>query len=276
MDAKYLTINGCKIRYFDNERSGPVLFLSHGVGASFEFWEELVTLQDNSFRMIAWDLPGHGRSDFLNNKDYRLDLFAQYAWQLLDHLKVNHATLVGNSLGGAVSLRMLKQQEPRVDKLVLLNAAMIGNDAPQPFRLMTIPVLGEFMTRSSDMAYKQQIEAIFAKSYQVTDKMPAVIKRNVSRPGAQAAFLATIRQCTSLGGQSKSLVNESYQILSTMTKPTLFIHGTEDKVIPLSHSEDAHKFTPGSKLMIMQDCGHTPHVEKAHALLQALKEFVQT
>ncbi len=275
MDAKYLTINSCKIRYFDNEKSGPVLFLSHGVGASSEFWEELITLQDNAFRMIAWDYPGHGRSDFLNDKDYRLDVFAQYAWQLLDHLKINNATLIGNSLGGAVSLRMLKLKESRVDKLVLLNAAMLGNDAPRPFRLMTIPVLGEIMTKSADMAYKQQIAAIFAKSYQVTDKMPAVIKRNVSRPGAQAAFLATIRLCTSFGGQSKSLVNEAHQILSTIKKPTLFIHGKEDRVIPVSHSEQAHALTPNSKLMIMQDCGHTPHVEKPHALLQALKEFIR-
>jgi pimeloyl-ACP methyl ester carboxylesterase len=131
------------------------------------------------------------------------------------------------------------------------------------------------MTRSADMAYKQQIAAIFAKSYQADDKMPAVIKRNVAREGAQAAFLATIRQCTSFGGQSKSLVNESHQILSTIKKPTLFIHGREDRVIPVSHSENAHAFTPNSKLIIMEDCGHTPQVEKPHSLLKALKEFVQ-
>lgn len=275
MDAKYLTINGCKIRYVDNEKSGPVLFLSHGVGASLEFWEELITLKDNAFRMIAWDYPGHGRSDFLKDKEYRLDVFAQYAWQLLDHIKVNNATLIGNSLGGAVSLRMLKQQAPRVDKLVLLNSSTLGNDTPRPFSLMTIPFLGEFMTKSAQIGYKQQVEAIFSKSYQADDKMPAVIKRNVEREGAQAAFLATIRLCTSFVGQSKSLVNEAHQILSTIKKPTLFVHGTEDKVIPVSHSEQAHALTPNSKLIILEDCGHTPQVEKPHVVLQALKEFIQ-
>jgi pimeloyl-ACP methyl ester carboxylesterase len=274
MNAKYLTIDGCKIRYFDNEKSGgSVLFLSHGVGASLEFWEDIIAQQDNPFRMIAWDYPGHGLSDFLEDKNYRLDIYAQYAWQLLDYLKVNNVSLMGNSLGGAVSLRMHKQQAQRVDKLVLLNAATLGKEAPLPFRLMTIPVLGEFMTKSADMAFKQQVAAIFAKSYQLTDKMRDVIQRNVAREGAQAAFLANIRQFTTLGGLAKNLVDESRQILSTMTKPTLFIHGREDAVIPLSHSEQAHALTPDSKLIIMEDCGHTPHVEKAEELIKALNAF---
>lgn len=208
MNCQYLTIDGCKIRYIDNEKSGPVLLLSHGVGASLEFWEELITHQDNAFRMIAWDFPGHGLSEFLDHQEYRLDVFAQYAWQLLDHLKVYHVSLMGNSLGGAVSLRMLKQQAQRVDKLVLLNAALLGEDAPLPFRLMNIPFLGEFMTKSVEMAFKQQVEAIFAKSYVLTNKLSEVIQRNVAREGAQAAFLANIRNFTSLAGQVKHLVDE--------------------------------------------------------------------
>jgi len=275
MNCQYLTIDGCKIRYLDNEKSGPVLFLSHGVGASLEFWGALITRQDNPFRMIAWDFPGHGLSDFLDDKEYRLDVFAQYAWQLLDHLKVNHVSLMGNSLGGAVSLRMLKQQAQRVDKLVLLNAALLGQDAPLPFRLMNIPFLGECMTKSVDMAFKQQVEAIFAKSYVLTNKLSEVIQRNVTREGAQAAFLANIRQFTTLCGQVKPLVVESHQIMSSMTKPILFVHGSEDTVIPLSHSENAHHLVKHSELIVMENCGHSPHVEKVPELMQALNALLR-
>jgi 2-hydroxy-6-oxonona-2,4-dienedioate hydrolase len=270
MITKYFNINGCKIRYFDNEASGPTLFLSHGVGASLEFWEDLIAQSGNAFRMIAWDYPGHGLSDFLDNKDYRIDLYAQYAWQLLDHLNVNTASLMGNSLGGAVSITMLKQQAQRVEKLVLLNSAMLGKEIPMPFRLMRLPVLGELMTKSVDMAYQQQVKAIFAKSYVLTDNMKDVIQRNVAREGAQAAFLANIR---AIGRQAKNLVNESRQILSTITKPTLFIHGREDSVIPLHHSENAHAFTTGSTLIVLDDCGHTPHLEKPEEVMKALNAF---
>lgn len=273
MNAQYFTVDGSQIRYVDNENSGPVLLLLHGVGGSLELWDALINQPENPFRMIAWDFPGHGLSSFLDDKNYRLDLYAQRAWQLLDHLGVNHVTLVGNSLGGAVSLRMQQQQEPRVDKLVLLNAATIGKEAPMPFRLMTIPVLGEIMTKSVDVAFKQQVAAIFAKSYVLTDKMRDVIKRNVSREGAQAAFLANIRNFTSLAGLAKNLVDESLQIISTTTKPILYIHGREDSVIPLSHSENAHAMTVNSKLIVMEDCGHSPHVEKAEELIKALRAF---
>lgn len=273
MNTQYFNINGRKIRYFDNAASGPTLFLSHGVGASLEFWEDLITQSGNTFRMIAWDYPGHGLSDFLEDKDYRLDLYAQYAWQLLDHLNVSSASLMGNSLGGAVSLRMLKQQAQRVEKLVLLNSAMLGKDGPMPFRLMTIPVLGELMTKSKDAAFKQQVAAIFDKSYQLTDKMSDVIRRNVTREGAQAAFLANIRQFTTLGGLAKHLVEETQQILSTMTKPILFVHGRQDVVLPLKHSENAHQLVKHSKLIVLENCGHTPHVEKVEELLKALNDF---
>lgn len=273
MDTEHFTINGKRIRYYDNKKSGPVLLLSHGVGASLEFWEGLITQPDNSFRMIAWDFPGHGLSDFLDAKEYLIELYAQYAWQLLDHLDVNKASLMGNSLGCAVSLRMLQQQEQRVDKLVLLNAATLDRGAPMSFRLMTIPVLGEIMTKSSDMAFKEQVEAIFAKSYELTDRIKDVIKRNVTREGAQAAFLANIRQFTTLGGVDKSLVDESRQIISTMRKPTLYVHGREDRVIPLSHSENARALTANSKLIVIEDCGHSPHVEKPDEVFQALNDF---
>lgn len=275
MNAQYLNVGGSQIRYVDNENSGPVILLLHGVGASLEFWEELLNHPDNSFRMIAWDLPGHGLSDFVDDKNYRPDFFAQCAWQLLDHLRVNNTSLVGNSLGGAISLRMKQQQGQRVDKLVLLNAAMLGKEAPMPFRLMNIPILGEILTASVDMAFKQQVEAVFAKSYVLTDTLRDVIERNVSRKGAQAAFLANIRQLTSLAGQAKSQIDESLKIVSTMNKPTLFIHGREDSVIPLSHSEKAHALTSNSKLIIMEDCGHSPHVEKPDEIFQALKTFLQ-
>lgn len=273
MNTETLTINGKTIRFLDNKKPGPVLLLSHGVGASLEFWESIITHQDNPFRMIAWDYPGHGLSDYLEDNNYRLNIFAEYAWQLLEHLSISNVTLVGNSLGCAVSLRMLQQQEQRVDKLVLLNAATLGKEAPLPFRLMNIPIFGEFMTKSVDMAFKQQVAAIFAKPYSLTDKLSEVIKRNVSREGAQSAFLANIRNFTSLAGQATKLVDESVNIVATTQKPILYIHGLDDSVIPSLHSVNAHKISPNSQLLLLDSCGHSPHVEKPQEVIKALSDF---
>jgi pimeloyl-ACP methyl ester carboxylesterase len=71
------------------------------------------------------------------------------------------------------------------------------------------------------------------------------------------------------------LVVESKQILSAMTKPILFVHGSEDSVIPLSHSENAHQLVKHSELMVLENCGHSPHVEKVPELIQALNVFLQ-
>jgi pimeloyl-ACP methyl ester carboxylesterase len=270
---QYLTIQGCKIRYRDTGGAGPAVLLTHGIGASLETWEAMLAEVDESVRWISWDVPGHGLSDF-ERRYSDLATLAEAGWQLLDALDVERAVLVGNSMGGAISVRMAQSQPERAIKLGLLNAATMGKQAPIAFQLMNIPVLGELMTKPGKMAVAQQIEAIFYHSDAISERSREIITRNVMRPGANKAFLAILRKMTGLGGQDKVLVAQTLGILSSTQLPVLYIHGRHDAVIPLVHSEQAHQRTANSTLLILEACGHTPQLEQPQAVAKALVEFI--
>lgn len=268
----YIEVNKTAIRYQDSGGNGDVVLLTHGIGASLEFWSEQMKGMAAQYRIIVWDVPGHGLSG-LGKRPYKIDDFAQFAWDFLDTLKIKRVNLAGNSMGAAISIQMYGLQPDRVNKIALLNSATLGRDAPLPFKLMCLPLLGGFMAQPNQMAIDQQINAIFLDPVTVSAKLKAVIKRNVMRDGAQQTFLSTLRALTNIRGQKQYFVNKAKSILSSVKVPVLFIHGRQDKVIPCRHSEEVQKITPNSRLEIIEKCGHTPQVEMSDIINQLLRTF---
>lgn len=261
------------MRYRDSGAAGPVVLLVHGIGGSLELWSGQFASVNQGMRLIALDLPGHGLSGF-GEKPFAAKTFATFLWKFVDALGLNQVHLVGNSLGGAIGLQMQAQQPARVQSMLLAAAANLGRECPMPFRLMTLPLLGALMSRAGPMAVTQQIQAIFGPSFVVTDGLRKTIERNVMRPGAQAAFLATVRRLSDLGGQRTSLVADAHAALASVSVPVLMLHGRQDSVIPFAHSEHAHTLAPTSQLQLVDDCGHTPQLERADIFNTALRTLV--
>jgi pimeloyl-ACP methyl ester carboxylesterase len=177
-------------------------------------------------------------------------------------------------MGGAICLQMLALQPARVNTVLLAAAATLGREGPLPFRLMTLPLLGPLMSRAGPMAVTQQLQAIFEPSFVIPDEVRQTVERNVMRPGAQAAFLSTLRQMSDLGGQRADLVREAQAALRSATQPVLLLHGRQDRVIPFAHSQNAHQLAPASRLQLVDNCGHTPQLEQPAVFNTALQDLV--
>jgi 2-hydroxy-6-oxonona-2,4-dienedioate hydrolase len=273
LEDLYTSVQGNTIRYRDTGGEKPVLLLTHGIGSSLETWEAQADSLAGHFRIISWDLPGHGLSDIPHDA-FGIETYARIAWHFLDALKIDQAAVGGNSMGGGISIHMTGLHPERVSKVVLLNAAGLGKDIPFPFRLMLLPILGKLISRPGQMSIDNQIKAIFYKQDKVTEKAKAIIARNVMREGAQDAFVATLKNIATVSGQRESLYSKSFAILSATKKPILFIHGRHDVVIPLAHSQHAQAMAPNSKLIILEDCGHTPQIEEPAEVNKLLTEFL--
>lgn len=273
MGDQFAHIDGTRIRYRDSGGAGPAVLMTHGIGESLEFWHRQMETLGSSLRLIAWDLPGHGLSD---ERADAMDLEGQaaVAWRLMDHLGVDRAHLVGNSLGAAMSLRMAAQVPGRAASLLLANSAALGAEVFGAFRLMTLPLLGELMNKPGPTAVAQQIKAIVRRTDAITPEVRAAIERNVRRPGGGRHFLALLRGLSSLRGQRSTVWQRSHDILRQLPSvPLLFVHGEHDVVLPVDHSRRAHAMARGSELVVLDDCGHTPQLEKPelfNRLLQGL------
>lgn len=250
-----------KVRCVDTGGPGPAVLLTHGIGESLEFWHPQIDALGKSMRLVAWDMPGHGESD-IPAATLDLQAVARSAWLLLDRLGIDAAHLVGNSLGAAVSLRMADQNAARAQSLLLANSATLGPDVFGAFKVMTLPLLGELMNKPSAKGVEMQIKAIVHRAHAITPRVRSAIERNIHRPGGAAYFLSTLRLMTGLRGQREEVWQASHQMLSRLKTPTMVLHGRQDAVLPVKHSERAHALVTGSKLEIWDDCGHTPQLEQ--------------
>ncbi|MGB0381018.1 MAG: alpha/beta fold hydrolase [Luminiphilus sp.] len=121
------TDRGLKIHYTDHPPSarekGAVVFI-HGSGPGASGWsnfkQNVSAFQDAGFRCIVYDQWGYGLTDKPQDIDHTLDFFVEGLLALLDGIKLPAATLVGNSLGGAVALGTALDHPERVDKLILM------------------------------------------------------------------------------------------------------------------------------------------------------------
>jgi pimeloyl-ACP methyl ester carboxylesterase len=269
-----VNVGGVEIRVRDSGGPGLPVLMTHGIGGSLELWDRQFDAVAPGLRLLAWDLPSHGLSEAAEG-DTDLEGIARTAWQMLDTLGVGPAILVGNSLGGAVSLRMAAQAPARVRGLLLAASACLGRETMLPFRLMTLPVLGELMTRPGPVAVQQQIRAIVHDTAAITPDLQAVIERNVGRPGGAGHFLRLLRGLTNLRGQRAAVLARSRGILTGLRMPVCFVHGELDTVLPAAHSRAAHALVPGADLAVLEGCGHTPQLEQPQRFAALLDGVIQ-
>jgi pimeloyl-ACP methyl ester carboxylesterase len=152
---------------------------------------------------------------------------------------------------------------------------MTGPEVFLPFRLMTLPLLGEIMTRPGKLSVEQQLAALFHDPAVATNDLRRVVCRNVHKAGAAQTLLATLRKTLRVGGVRKSYWLRSRELLRSSTCPILFIHGKQDVVLPFQHSIDGSSLAPRSKVQLIEGCGHTPQVERPEAFNAALAAFVR-
>lgn len=111
---------GPLLAYDDSGGEGPSLVLIHGVGLSRSMWAAQVPALIARFRVIAVDMPGHGESP-APSAEAGLETYAERVVEVLDHLSVDKATIVGFSMGALVARAMALRYRDRVEALILLN-----------------------------------------------------------------------------------------------------------------------------------------------------------
>jgi pimeloyl-ACP methyl ester carboxylesterase len=257
---KFATVYGAKIHYLE-AGSGPVVILLHGLGGDASNWAMTVGPLSQKYRVIAPDQIGFGLSDkpFLN---YRVATLVDFLAGFYKELKIERATLVGNSLGGFVSLAFALAHPERVDRIVLVDAA--GYALPKDADMRVLGALNP-STRSQ---VKELLPLVFYNKqvFGGDAAVDALFARRVSAGDGytiQRLIESIVRGDDVLDGK-----------LSAIKQPTLIIWGREDLLTPLAMGERFKKDIQGSELVIIEKCGHVPQLEKAAEFNAALMKFL--
>ena len=275
IDEREIAVAGLPAHYLV-AGEGPPLLLLHGDGESAHDWRRVLPGLARTHRVVAPDLPGFGGSAKPPG-DYSPASFARFAAALLDALEIERATVVGNSLGGLVALRLALAEPGRVSALVLAASAGLGRAVSPLISSLTWPVYGELAIAwaRTPLGARQRAQGrgtlLFGRPERVPDDWVAEQARLARRPGFLEAALTALRATTGPTGQRDVVLDR----LPSLTMPTLVVWGERDRVFPLQQAREAVARLPHGRLALLPDCGHLPPVECPDAFLAAVAEFLE-
>jgi pimeloyl-ACP methyl ester carboxylesterase len=257
--------------YYEDHGSGPTVVLSHGWPLSGAAWEKQVAaLLDAGYRVIAHDRRGHGRSS-KPAIGYDYGTFVADLHALMTKLDLRDATLVGHSMGSAEVFHYVGAYgSERVSRLVLIGAL-------PPFLLKTAdnPI-------GVDQSVFDGIRAAIAKDRHAYTSEFLANFYNTDVFGGTLVSDEVVRsswniaeQCSSIGFAAcvPAWLTDFRQDIPRIDVPVLIIHGTEDRILPISATADPlHEQVKGSRLVVVDRGSHGlpwTHAELVNAELLA-------
>jgi pimeloyl-ACP methyl ester carboxylesterase len=272
---QYIKVGTINTRYWAEGAQGPIVLLIHGLGGYIETWLPSIDALAAEHRVVALDLPGHGRTDKPLDIPYKIADMAQFVKNFMRALEIEHAQVIGHSLGGAISTRLTIKHPEVVDRLVLAASAGLGKEGALMLRILCIPILGELLTRPSRSGTRDFYKGLVYEPSVIPDELIEQDYQMTRMPNSQRAFLKTLRANCTPFGQRESMVGPNLKGLPSIKKPVCVIWGREDPTVPVAHVEIVEKNLPNAQVKILEHCGHLPMFEHTQAFNQALLGFLE-
>ncbi len=270
MSGQTISVNGKTLHYV-LEGSGPPVILLHGASGNLRDWTfSLFDRLAQDYRVLAFDRPGLGLSEAAN--DPSLSEQSRLMREAAKALEMEHATLVGQSFGGAVALAWAIDAPGRVDGLVLISApSQVWPGSVGGFYSVTnFPGVGYVFSNLVPFIVTQGTAERALRSIFEPQPVPVGYLAHM-RPELAlnpASFRNNAAQVGSLKAQMRKMV-PAYQ---TFEMPIELIHGDADDVVPIEiHSEPFARTVKGARLTRLEGVGHMPHHSHQDTVLAAIK-----
>ncbi len=275
----WIKIENTNIHLYTAGEEGDTIVLLHGGGTDSAWlsWQPVILALSTRFRVIAPDLPGYGKSD-TPRVEYTLDYYINTVKGLLDHLAEERVTLVGVSMGGGISIGFTLSYPQRVDRLVPVDSYGIQRHYPGGvwgYYLVRMEWLNRFswwLLGRSKALTRASLQQIFYDPNALSETLVNEVYEEIRRPQAGKAFRSFQRH----EALRDRLRTNYLDRLGEIQAETLFIHGEQDRLVPLECAREAHANLPGSRLEILPACGHWPQREKPDEFNRILLDFLHS
>ncbi|MCP1648173.1 alpha/beta fold hydrolase [Pseudomonas nitroreducens] len=249
----FVTLNdGLRLHYLDSGSGDAVLFIhGSGPGASghSNFKQNYPEFAAAGHRVLVPDLPGYGASD-KPETDYTLDFFVDALFGLLDALDIARCTLVGNSLGGAIAIRMALDQPQRIARLVLMAPGGLMEKEQYYQQMEGIQKMGAAFANGelNDAAGMRRLLSL--QLFDATQISDETVHERVAVVQQQPRCVLTRMQVPNLSAQ-----------LAELSCPILGFWGMNDRFCPASGAQTLLQACRNIRFVLLSECGHWVMVE---------------
>lgn len=231
--------------------AGPPLVLLHGAGGTHLHWPPLLR-RATGFRVVAFDLPGHGKSGGAARESVEDYCALLAAWA--DAQGVERLIVGGHSLGAAIALGFALAHPQRTAGLVLAGASA---------RMAVSPAILHGLRDD----FAATVELITQYSYGPGVE-PERLEKHAAHLGAvgQTVLRADFAACDAFDVRER---------VGEVRVPTLILGAAQDKMTPSRRSEELHRAIAGSELHVLPDTGHMIPIEQPDATTELIAAFVE-
>lgn len=262
--GRAVDIDGVRLA-FDDEGQGPLVLCLHSIAHGASDYAPLRERLRGRCRVIALDWPGHGRSgeDRVPASAAR---YADVAERFADALGLRDVVLVGNSIGGAVAIRLAAKRPDLVRALVLADAGGLDR----------VDALTRFVTRAMARFFAAGVRGArwfpraFALYYGLVLSAPAAAEQRARIVAASREMAPRLVEAWRSFGEPDADLRD---VAASLACPVLVAWAKRDRVLQLRRSRPAIRRIPGARLELF-DGGHAPFLECPDAFAATLRAFM--
>ncbi|MEM2136315.1 MAG: alpha/beta hydrolase [Candidatus Jordarchaeaceae archaeon] len=261
----FVSVNGLNT-FYESRGKGRTLILVHGAGGTSQYWGLQLSELSKRLRVIAIDLPGHGKSERLKEKA-TTEMYADHLAGFMKQIKLDHAIIAGHSLGGLIVQQLALKRPELFEKLIIVDSAA---RFPDPTRVSNQSGGSEalrnfFLNQPPEVLSRAIISRLFSKKTIEKGGLSPILKYLPT----DSVYDPSIWLNDFEAGRGVDLREKIKEI----NIPTLIIAGA-DSLIPISMAQLLHENIKGSVLEIIPDAGHMLMLEKPDQFNQAVLRFV--
>lgn len=265
-DENRIVSGGIDTRYLSAGTGHPVILL-HGSGPGVTArsnWEGTIADLSGSFHVLAPEMVGYGATERPRDVVYGVPTWVRHSMDFIDAFGFSTFDLVGNSMGGLVSLHIAQMYPGRLRRLVLM-----GTPSPA-----FVPTEGLRALRSYEPTLENMrrllVDYFAYDSSIVTDDMVQARYEASNGPLAHETYKAMFQDPRHAG----NTLNLTEDGVAAIHARTLIVHGREDKVIPVSCAWKLNELISDSELHVFSNVGHWTQIERRRRFAQIVQDFL--
>ena len=253
---------------------GPPLVLLHGLGRDREDWRAVQPVLAERFTTYAVDLEGFGDSEAWDGPVSLASMARTVRRTLAAAGERRPLRLVGNSMGGAVALRMTADDPGAIAGLVLISPAGFGREAVFTLRLLTVPVVGSALLALDSSRAALRLRALRPDPSEPGRERATASSLRLRRAAMRRQYIQVIHDLGGWSGIHEAWRAEVLQALAAAGTPTLVLWGDRDTVLPYAHLASVQAAVPHALVEPLPGLGHMPQLEQPERIARLIDEFL--
>jgi 3-oxoadipate enol-lactonase len=259
-----ITINNLAVSYIDEGSiNASTIILIHGFPLNKTMWNKQVGKLKSNYRVIAYDIRGHGNSD-AGDDDFSIALFVNDLLSLMDALKIDKTILCGFSMGGYIALNAIENYPERFNALLLCDTNCTA-DLPEA-KEKRMEAIESIKEKGLEQYAEESLKKLFAPiSFSKHIEEIAAVREMIMKTSEQSLF-----KTLNALAERKDTCTKLHEI----NVPVLIMVGKEDEITPPSVAQMMQKKIKGSKLQVIEHAGHLSNIENSYEFNEHLIKFV--